>query len=331
MKQTSLRVTPMVSVVIPTYRREELLRRSLRSALRQDYPRLEIWVVDQDPARRLTQLCAAELADPRVVYVNLPSAGASRAKNHAIERARGEILLFLDDDAHALTQSWASSYVRAFQRLPEVGLATGKILGEWLGELPGWFPREYAYLLGQYDLGDADCPMPDGHVPLGGNMGGRTSVIRAAGGFDVRFGYNRFSKRSVGGEDSLLGQRACEAGWKMHYCAGAVAGHFVSADKLSRRFFVVRNYREGVSAIERLAAMGQISSLRLAADYHLREMAMALARFLLPRYADVYDRPANQIRMVAARRIAYSAGVLRGCVAGAKERRRRLGRSRRCF
>ncbi|MBI1355435.1 MAG: glycosyltransferase [Acidobacteria bacterium] len=208
--------TPIVSVVIPTHRREKLLQRSLRSVLQQDYPELEIWVIDQDPTKRLIQSCAEELADARVRYVNLPNAGTSRAKNFGIERAQGEFLLFLDDDAHALTPSWVRSYVRVFQQIPEAGLVTGKILGEWPGEVPSWFPGEYGYLLGQYDLGDEDCPMPEGHLPLGGNMGGRTDLIRELGGFDTRFGYNNFSKRSVGGEDSLLGQAACKAGWRMY-------------------------------------------------------------------------------------------------------------------
>ncbi|MBI1355436.1 MAG: hypothetical protein GC160_13910 [Acidobacteria bacterium] len=91
-----------------------------------------------------------------------------------------------------------------------------------------------------------------------------------------------------------------------------MAGHFVAEGRLSRRFFVRRNYREGVSTIQRLAALDQLGDRKAVAKYHLRELLMAFARYLLPHYAHIYDRPTEQIRMLAARRMAYSAGILRG-------------------
>ena len=305
---------PMVSVVIPTYKREEMLRRCLQSLLRQDYPRFEVLVIDQDPERPLEALCAAEFADERTVCVNLPNAGLSAAKTHAVDLARGEICLFIDDDAHA-RDGWIAAYAETFWLHPLAGLAGGRDLGEWEAPAPEWFPLEYSYLIGHYDLDQKSGPLPPGHLPIGCNMGGRTKLIRAAGGFDPRFGYSRFRKRPLlAGEDSLLGLRIQQAGWELHYCAGATVDHSISARKISPRQFLKRNFWEGVTSIELRAAQG-FPGRRL--DYlrsQLPEIAMAGMRYLLPRYENRYALTSPQIRMMSLRRVAHASGVLFGAL-----------------
>ena len=303
---------PLVSVVIPTYRREELTRLCLQSILRQSYNRLEALVIDQDPAQRLPSVCAEEIADARVVYVNLPNAGLSAANNHAIKTARGEILLFIDDDARA-RHGWIEAYVQLFQRTPRAGLAGGRNLGDWESPPPSWFPAEYSYLIGHYDLERDSGPMPQGHLPIGCNMGGPTELIRSAGGFDLRFGYNRFRKRPLlAGEDSLLSLRIERAGWELHYCSGATVDHSISARKISKKQFLRRNFWEAVTSVELLSALGSpvpaLGVLRSQAP----EFAMATARYLLPGFENRYALAKPQIRMMAARRMAYSAGVIYG-------------------
>lgn len=92
---------PLISVVIPTHRRPDLLmNRSLPSALRQWYNNLEVVVVidGPDPATEQAVADAAAL-DSRVRSVALPrNMGGSDARNAGIQAARGEWIAFLDDD-----------------------------------------------------------------------------------------------------------------------------------------------------------------------------------------------------------------------------------------
>jgi glycosyltransferase involved in cell wall biosynthesis len=90
----------IVSAVIPTRGRPELLQRAVRSALAQTLRAIEVVVVidGEDPA---TRLALKELAhqDGRLRVLALPaSVGGSDARNRGVEAASGEWIAFLDDD-----------------------------------------------------------------------------------------------------------------------------------------------------------------------------------------------------------------------------------------
>ncbi|HEY9737159.1 MAG TPA: hormogonium polysaccharide biosynthesis glycosyltransferase HpsN [Trichocoleus sp.] len=118
---------PLLSVVIPTYRREAVLRDTLKSVLQQDYPHFEVIVVDQRPTHEpatqelLEQLSAAgKIKLFTVDWASLPA-----ARNYAIERSHGEIVVFIDDDVElppGFLQAHAKSYSRS-----EVGAIAGRV------------------------------------------------------------------------------------------------------------------------------------------------------------------------------------------------------------
>lgn len=102
---------PLVSILIATYNRGELLRdRAVRSSLAQTYSNLEIIVVG-DCCTDATQEIMHEITDPRVRFVNLPQRGDYPADpglrwmvagtapvNHALSLAKGDFITHLDDD-----------------------------------------------------------------------------------------------------------------------------------------------------------------------------------------------------------------------------------------
>lgn len=86
--------TPLVTVVIPTRDRPEMVRRAVDSALAQTVPNIEVVVVDDASATPLDAI-----ADPRVrVIWRNRSGGLCAARNEGMELARGEWIVFLDDD-----------------------------------------------------------------------------------------------------------------------------------------------------------------------------------------------------------------------------------------
>lgn len=89
---------PLVSVIIPTYRRSVLLRRAIESVRRQTYGNVEILVVD-DASRDDTEATVRSIADPRIRYICHPmNKGVSATRNTGIMEARGEYIALLDDD-----------------------------------------------------------------------------------------------------------------------------------------------------------------------------------------------------------------------------------------
>lgn len=108
---------PLISVVIPTKNRAELLRRSVRSVLAQTRANLEVLVV-VDGSTDHTRDVLASLRDDRLrVLHRTQSAGAGSARNWGIREARGEWVAFNDDDDIWLV----AKLERQWHRLRETG------------------------------------------------------------------------------------------------------------------------------------------------------------------------------------------------------------------
>ena len=88
----------LVSVVIPTCRRPDLVVRAVESVFQQTYSALEIIVVIDGPDDA-TRAALGKIADPRLRVVGLAkSVGGSDARNTGVQHASGDWIAFLDDD-----------------------------------------------------------------------------------------------------------------------------------------------------------------------------------------------------------------------------------------
>lgn len=93
-------MTPLViSVIIPTYNRKNSLLRTLDSLSRQTYPAecFEVLVVD-DGGTDGTEVITQRLFPFALRYLRQDNQGDAYARNHGAQKARGDILQFLDDD-----------------------------------------------------------------------------------------------------------------------------------------------------------------------------------------------------------------------------------------
>jgi len=96
--------TPLVSVVIPTKNRPQLVVRAVRSVLAQTLEAIETIVVIDGPDKT-TEHNLGQLDDPRVRIVLSPiSLGVASARNAGVEQARADWVAFLDDDDEWLPQ-----------------------------------------------------------------------------------------------------------------------------------------------------------------------------------------------------------------------------------
>ena len=89
---------PLVSVIIPTYKRMDLVPRAIACVRRQTHTNLEIIVVD-DGSPDDTQSVVRAIADTRIRYIrHEKNKGLPAARNTGIMAARGAFIAFLDDD-----------------------------------------------------------------------------------------------------------------------------------------------------------------------------------------------------------------------------------------
>jgi glycosyltransferase involved in cell wall biosynthesis len=87
----------LISIVTPTYNRGYLISRAINSVLAQSYTNWELLVVD-DGSTDDTHELISRYDDDRIRYVKIPRGGVSRARNTALDMARGRYITFLDSD-----------------------------------------------------------------------------------------------------------------------------------------------------------------------------------------------------------------------------------------
>ena len=90
---------PLVSAIIPTHNRSDLLRQAIKSILEQTWENIEIVVVDdasEDDTNKLLQDLSRK--NPITVIRNKTSKGAAASRNIAIKNASGKFISGLDDD-----------------------------------------------------------------------------------------------------------------------------------------------------------------------------------------------------------------------------------------
>lgn len=89
-------ILPLVTVIITTYNRKEYLRNAIQSVANQNYPNIEILVVDDGSISNYAQEICTEFSNCTCHFkVN---GGLSSARNYGISFAKGEYIAFLDDD-----------------------------------------------------------------------------------------------------------------------------------------------------------------------------------------------------------------------------------------
>ncbi len=132
----------MVSIIVPTFERVELLQECVESLLEQTYRPIEIIVVEnssEDTAREsMTRLADSAAEGIEVTYLHRPGGGAQRARNLGALESRGEFLVFMDDD-DVTSVDFISSRVSAIESVPHANLA----YGSWMR----FFPKGSEYEL----------------------------------------------------------------------------------------------------------------------------------------------------------------------------------------
>ncbi|TDT98728.1 GT2 family glycosyltransferase [Streptomyces sp. 846.5] len=221
---------PLVTVVIATRERPELLARCLESLAAQRYPRFETVVVDNAPATDTTRGLVKERFADSVRYVREPLRGLASAHNAGVAAALGEITAFTDDDV-VIDPGWLDALVAGFAD-PEVGCVTGLILPaalrtatQVLLEAHGGFGKGFSarrYRVAEPPADQSLFPFTAGRLGSGANMAFRTEVLRRLGGFDAAVGTGTPAK---GGDDLLSFFRAVVHGHALLYQPEALVWH----------------------------------------------------------------------------------------------------------
>lgn len=261
---------PYISVIIPTHNRVKSLRATLRSLLEQTYPRgeYEIIVVD-DGSQDGTAILLEELAGQGELFFHRQrQAGPAAARNAGARLARGQVLVFTDDDC--LPQpGWLAAFAESYASEGKPAAVGGRIDnlddGHWL--------HRFFKLQDTQHLSYRESPRLFLDTA---NASYRRDVFWEVGGFDESFPL-------PGAEDFDLGYRFVLAGHNLEINTQAVIVHNAST---SVRDYFRRSYRigfgTGILMLQHPQLFSQSGGGRLRRAFRYTLEAMYNASFRSP-------------------------------------------------
>ena len=217
---------PLLSVIVPTYKREQPLCLAIQDLLQQNHPSFEIIVVDQTPCHQVeTQSFLHQLATVgkirwfRVDWASLPA-----ARNYGLQQAKGDIVVFVDDDVK-IPPDFLSAHAAAYQNSPKIAVIAGRVLdrakqvkGKTIDMLP---PEAMDPAIAWYYLDLVHTTTPQSVLTARGcNMSFRSDVLRQNHiYFDERYGGSAIR------EESDVCLRLRQLGYDIWYAPDAVLTH----------------------------------------------------------------------------------------------------------
>ena len=222
-----------ITVAIPTYNRAGLLRQTLAGVTRQDYPadQYEVLVIDnnsRDDTREVVASFAAARPAPR--YVLETRQGLDHARNRALAEARGDIIVFADDDI-LVESGWLRELTAPLLGDSDgrIGAVGGEVVPAFPDGLPRWLEGAHTPLAFRADAG----PLAPSQTPMGANLALPKRVLKRHGPFSTEL--DRAGKVLFSGGDSEMIQRLRAAGLEIWFAPGAKALHQMPASRLTFR------------------------------------------------------------------------------------------------
>jgi GT2 family glycosyltransferase len=225
---------PSVTVAIPTYRRAQLLAQTLAGLTRQDYSaeRLEILIIDNnspDNTREVVASFQSALYPPR--HIVETQQGANYARNRAIRDARGDIIIFGDDDI-LIEPDWVREIVRPFHENParRIGAVAGEVIPVFPDGCPAWVAGFHGPQAFRPDAG----PLRPGQIPMSASLAFLRSTFAELGYFDTELG--RKGGVVFGGDENLAIKRLLKGGYEVWFAPAARAQHQMPGSRTTFRY-----------------------------------------------------------------------------------------------
>jgi len=226
------------SIIVCTYNRAESLQDTLHELRAQQVTSIREWeviVVDnnsKDHTRQVVENVQREW--PLLRYEFEGAQGLSHARNHGIACARGDVLLFTDDDVLPEPE-WIETTLQGMQR-HHANACGGYIAPIWESPPPAWLTeRFYGFLAILIDRTDDYQITEYGQKPFGANMAFNKSIFDQVGLFDTSRG--RKGKVLSSGEDGEMFERILAAGLKAVFLGQSRVHHKVESFRLTKRYF----------------------------------------------------------------------------------------------
>lgn len=219
---------PLVSVLILTYNRPDLLKNCLKSALASTYPNLQFVVSDNGQLSSTEEIIKKEFPRARVKVVSAgKNVGLTGGFNFGFKYCKGKYVMLLSNDTK-LEKNSISNMVEMFEKDKEIGVVAPKIIQmrnkKYLHSVGSFFT--YTGILYHYGLSKKvdNKRYQDPYYTFSANGSGfmiRRDIVKKTGLFEQEF--------FVAYDESDLCHRVWLAGYTVVYCPTASLQHLWGA------------------------------------------------------------------------------------------------------
>lgn len=243
-----------LSVIIPTRNRSSLLEKALQSLIAQTYSSddFEVIIIDNgstDETRNIVKSYREKL--PHLLCAYEPSPGLHVGRHAGLRIARGDILVYADDDIEAFP-TWLEGIAESFED-PSVALVGGNNLPRYETPPPPWAEllwnkTPFGRANGMYSILDFGNTIQEisPYYVWGCNFSICKEVLLKVGGFHPDGMPDEFLRYRGDGE-SAVSREILNSGYKTFFNPKASVYHFVPAKRTTPDYIHKRGYIQGIS------------------------------------------------------------------------------------
>lgn len=245
----------LLSIIIPTRNRSSLLKKTLASISNQTASKesFEVIIVDNgssDNTKDISMSFKDAFINFKYIYKEEP--GLHVGRHAGLKAAKGEILVYADDDIEALA-TWIEGIRESF-RDPQVALVGGNNFPKYESKPPAWVEdlwtiTPWGKINGIYsilDFGQERKEIPANYV-WGCNLSIRKSILQKLGGFHPDgMPYDLLRYRGDG-ECAVTRSISKMENYRTDFNPRASIYHFVSEDRMKLDYVYKRGFAQGIS------------------------------------------------------------------------------------
>lgn len=266
-----------ISLILATYKRAEILNRTLASFSHLKAERLQwdLWVVDNADDPNTRKLCTSWAQRLPLRYLVETTQGKNNALNRAVPEVPGQLIVFTDDDVIA-NPDWLVQMWEGAKRWQDHSVFGGRILPDWPeGSKP--FDMTNPYLQGAYAIADWDITEGEYQPKLvfGANMAIKRSIFDAGWRYEGNVGPSQNKNYIMGSETEFI-LRLNNVGYTPVYLPKALVYHQIRPEQMTFKWLKNRSYRAG---------LGGASQQNTT---HNSKMLFGMPRYLIRRLIQIF-------------------------------------------
>lgn len=289
------------SFITCTYNRAENLKRTLESLCCQtfDPSDYEIIIVDNNSSDNTAEVCLTykeEYFDNKIVYLKEFNQGLSFALNRGIKEAKGEFLIYIDDD-ETIGPKHLERLADYLQQYKDAVLIGTQVVPIYEGSEPYWMSHFTQRLIGGYfDAGKEVKKLDKGNYPGTGHTIIKRSLYDLYGYYNTDLG--RTGTSLMGAEDKDMIFRLISNNIECYYFPDIPIYHHIPKNKLTDEFFDKLTYSIGKSERIRTKGISKKTYWRKLFD----ELIKWVASIVLCVFYTITFRPAKGFRLIRFRK-----------------------------